>query len=209
MQRTDLQSAVSRFLERFTPPRGIAGNPEAMVDEAGQIAQAFSRLAPAGDLDGWWREASDELIRRMKSRAWPLVSEVEAACRAVNERAGAGSSHADSMAEAAALDRMEAWFRRFKSQMPGHGKPARTAELIRRGVLASEREARFHGFDLGASQSARALDQQPCRAETDHHERVTADLRALSERIGWNKADAIKLRDSIKPSPAFDHAGGF
>lgn len=208
MPPTEIETAITTFLERFTPPRGVAGNPGQMTTEARQITEAVARFAPRTGFADWWREASTELVRRMKSRAWPLVSEVEAACRAVNDRASGGAGSSDAMVESAALDRMERWFRQFKTQMPGHGKPQRTAELIRRGVLDNERAARFHGFELSRDQNARALDQRIGQDEADHHERVTGDLRAIADRIGMNRAEAAKLRETVKPSPAFDQAGG-
>lgn len=203
MQRTDLQSAVSRFLERFTPPRGVAGNPVAMVDEADQIAQAFARFAPVTGFDVWWSDVTDQLIRRMKTRAWPMVSEVEAACRIVNDRAmpSIGGGHSEAV-EAAAVDRMAAWFAKFRSQMPGHGKPTRTAEMIRRGVLADLREARFYGFELSGAQSKAALELPPCRAEVDHDRDVMDRLRALGDRMAPYAAEVHANRKTVKPTDA-------
>jgi hypothetical protein len=106
----------------------------------------------------------------------------------------------DAMVEDAAIIRMTEWFSKFKSQMPGHGRDTRTAELIRRGVLRDERDARFHGFDLSPWQRERSLDQEPCREEVRHNESVLSDLRATRERMEAHAAEFAAAKRNVKPS---------
>lgn len=194
---TELETALTAFLSRFTPPRVVAGNPVAMAEEADQILNAFARFEPHIGFSEWWRQVTDELVRRMETRAWPLVSEVERACQAVRQSRQGGQG-ADAV-EAMIIDHMETWFRRWKSQMPGYGNASRTMALIQRGVLANEREARFCGFALTEAMRQRAHEQEMGRDERDHHRRITVDLRILSERVSVNGADAKAKRETVIP----------
>lgn len=183
MQRAEIHSTVTAFLCRFTPPKQIADNDEHMAEEADLIVNEVARFAPGTGFPDWWREVGTELVRRMKTRAWPMLGEVEAACRAVNDRSGhSGPKGGNSReVEAKCIDMMADWHAKFGTEMPRMGKPERTAELIRRGVLASERDARFKRYTLSAHQERRAVEQPPTRDEWRHHVRVTARLRGISE----------------------------
>ena len=202
----ELEASLTAFLERFTPPRHIAGNPDAVRQEVAQLTDAFARFAPRDGFQTWWLGVTNELVRRMKTRAWPMVAEVETACQAAR-MARQGAMGEDAV-EAMILDRMEEWYRRFKSQMPGYGKASRTMALIRRGVFADEREARFRGFDLSHDMKERAFGQRIGRDELEHHRRVMGDLRALSERVAVNGADARAKRDHVIPEDPGEVAYG-
>ena len=76
---------------------------------------------------------------------------------------------------------MAEWFDRTGGQMPGFGRPSRTAALIRGGFLQDERFARFKSFDLDDQQRERARDQRMSREEWDQHTRVMAQLRGVSQ----------------------------
>lgn len=199
-QEPEIETATRLFLDRFSPPKHIAGSPDMIADEAFQITAAISRCAPVAGFAEWWIEASSEMIRRMKTRAWPLVSEVEAACRAVNERRRATDpSLSSDTNELAAIDRMEGWFRKFRDQIPGHGKPSRTMALIQRGVLADLREAHFRGFDLTPEQSETARNMRPGRAEEEHHRRVHGRILASIEAKASWREEIMEKHASVKP----------
>lgn len=193
----ELEASLTAFLERFTPPRHIAGNTDAVRQEVAQLTDAFARFAPRDGFQTWWLSVTNELVRRMKTRAWPMVAEVEIACQAARQLKH-GSMGEDAI-EAMILDRMEDWYRRFKSQMPGYGKASRTMALIRRGVFANEREARFRGFDLSHDMKERAFNQRIGQDELTHHRRVMGDLRALSERVAANGSDAKAKHSTVIP----------
>lgn len=200
MAHPELETSLVAFLERFSPPRSIAGNPAAMAEETDQLLAAFARFAPRDGFQTWWLATTNELVRRMKTRAWPMVGEVETACQAARQLQQ-GSMGEDAI-EAMILDRMEEWYRKFRNQMPGYGKASRTMALIRRGVFADEREARFYGFDLSHDMKERAFNQRIGRDELAHHRRVMGDLRALSERVAANGADAKAKRETVIPDDA-------
>lgn len=173
-----LSARFNEFLDRFSPPRSIQSNPKAMQDEADDMLRSVVRFAPREEYGEWIARVVSSLVEGMTTRSWPTVGEVIRACKSVSKPDTVTSR---SMVEEAALGRMEQWFEKFGSQLPGHGNPTRTAELIRRGVLTDEREARFKGFDLSEEQRRRALELRTGRAEWRHHVGVTARLRGISE----------------------------
>lgn len=171
-----LSHRFNEFLDRFSPPRSIQNNPKAMQDDADAMLRTVVRFAPRDGYSEWLDGVLITLQDGMTTRSWPSPGEVTKACRA------GGKGADDKSAEDQALLRMMAWHERYGSQMPGHGNPARTAELIRRGTLKNERDARFKGFDLSEDDTRRALDQEMTRDEWVHHCNVMAGLHGLEPR---------------------------
>lgn len=199
MEKTEeIKNAVANFLLRLSPPRSIAGNERLMADEMADITAAVSRHAPQMGFSEWWPKVGTEIMARMKARSWPLVSEVETVCRHINGAVGAGGV-SDEAKEAAAIDRMESWFRKFGDQAPSQGNPSRTMALIRRGVLRDIRHARFCGFDLTPEQMEKARDMPIGPEEQRHHDRVTDDLRAIGRRMAPYRDEIIEARKNVKP----------
>lgn len=188
-----IKAGLTGILERKTPPAAIRGNPDAQRGEVAAMVKTIARYAPVSGIDLWWDRFEDNLSRRMKTHGWPIPSEIDMACREVS---GRNAQDGGNAVEQEILRMMTEWFTRFADQLPGHGRPDRTAELIRRGVLADEREARFKGFDLGEDQRRRAMDQRMGRDEWRHHIRVTARLRGVSE------AEAeVSIRAEVRCGP--------
>jgi hypothetical protein len=177
----DLSERLTSLLGRRTPPRGFAGNESALREEFHALLRIITRFAPKTDWADWWRRFDDRVNAAVRTRAWPVAAEVEDACRAVAQELLADGSA--EIVEAAAVDRMAAWFAKFRDQMPGHGRPSRTRELIRRGVLRDLREARFYGFDLSPADEREALSMALHPAERQHHEAVLDGLRATNARL--------------------------
>jgi hypothetical protein len=192
-----LENSLGAFLLRASPPRHIAGNPQAMADEAASLGRVVNQRAPSQGYSDWWAKFADELQRRMKTRAWPIVSEIEAAAAAVAAQSRQSSEPDQDLIEGEAIKRMASWFEKFKSQLPSHGRSSRTAALIAQGVLQNEREARFYGFDLSDEQRRKSDDQAPSRAEEQHDRRVMADLRAISERHAATRDEVIRNRAAM------------
>lgn len=184
-----LSHRLSDLLARLSPPASIKANADAQRAEIAQMLKSIQRAAPTSGYQNWWQDFEEALSRRMKTRAWPIISEIEAAAEIISPDGHGGAS--DDMAESAAVSRMADWFARFKAQMPGHGRSSRSAELIRNGTFANEAEARFYGFDLDPAQMERAKGQQECHAATRHHNRVMDQLRVIRERNAVN-AEAVK-----------------
>ena len=208
----ELSQMLSGILGRLSPPRGLAGNDTAQSEEIKSLLRALSRCAPSQGYRDWFERFSDALASRMKTRAWPIVSEIEAAAASLaltGRSSGTGADGADYF-EGKAIDRMEEWFRKFGDQMPAHGKPMRTAALINRGVLRDLELARFIGFDLTLEQSeqARAMPMGP--ESQANYDRVMGDLRDIQDRqfvhaveVAANRAT---VKGSAKPFPATGEA---
>lgn len=179
----ELSQMLSGVLGRLSPPRGIANSEKAMTEEMAALFKALSACAPNQGYRQWFTDFADALASRAKTRAWPIVSEIQAAAKAVADQSrGGDTSVGADFYEVKAIDRMEEWFRKFGDQMPGHGKSSRTEALIRRGVLKNIRDARFRGFDLTIEQSASARDMPESAEEAAHHAEVMARLTEITER---------------------------
>lgn len=200
----ELSQMLSGVLGRLSPPRGIANSERAMGDEVAALAKALSRAAPSQGYRAWFEDFSDALASRAKTRAWPIVSEIEAAAKAVADRSAQSSSGPDNADyyEIKAIDRMADWFGKFHSQLPGHGKPSRTAALISRGVLRDLRDARFCGFDLSDDQMAAAVAMPMGADEARHHNTITADLMAIAERNASIAEEIAAKRRIVKSGVA-------
>lgn len=197
----EISQLMSGFLGRLSPPRGIANSEKALGEEMAALVKALSRCAPSQGYREWFDGFSDALSSRMKTRAWPIVSEIEAAAAAVSamrHSGGSGPENADHY-ETKALDRMEDWFRKFHDQMPGHGKPARTVELIRRGVLRDLEQARFLGFDLTIEQSEQARSMPMGREAQANYDRVMSYLQDIQERQFAYAGEVAANRETVKP----------
>ncbi|NBW13848.1 MAG: hypothetical protein EBR82_38185, partial [Caulobacteraceae bacterium] len=154
--RNDVKMAVAAFLDTLVTPRHLADNAEGKRDEVRDICSAVAQFAPRQNFPDWWQRVKTEIKGASQTRAWPLMSEVQTACRNVNARdrannaAGAARDVEDVM-----VQMMADWFRRCRSQMPSCGRASRTMALIRLGVLADVSEARFYGFDLDPAEMER------------------------------------------------------
>lgn len=192
-RETHLTQRFNEFLDRFAPPRSIANNPTAMQQDADDMLRTVLRYAPSNGYSEWLDRVLRDLQEGMTTRSWPAPGELARACKAassVGQPQGAASN-----TEGRVVDMMADWHAKFGTEMPRMGKPERTAELIRRGVLASERDAHFKRYTLSAHQERRAVEQPPTRDEWRHHVRVTARLRGISEA----EAEASLRMDSRAP----------
>lgn len=198
-----LTERLSGLLSRLSPPRAILTNPEAQRAEVAMLLRGVLRLAPSRDYADWWGRFEDELLRRMKTRAWPISSEMDQAARGLSAGRGETDDN-DNRIEAGAISRLEDWFGKFKSQMPGHGRPERTSELIRRGVLPNERAARFHGFDLSQHARETALEQPMGDDEWRHHIAVIARLRGIApNEAEFTERAALSANQLPRRAPVF------
>lgn len=190
LRKVEIAEKLTRFLARFSPPTSIRDNPQAMQDETDALLRRLLHHGPANGAGQWAEKVLQACEVHMQTRAWPTVREVDRACD--EQRRLHPPQAANDGVEAQMVDRLAAWFAKFGTQMPGCGNPARTQELIRRGVLKSEREARFKGFTLGSDQMDRAMAQEPTIDEQRHHDGVLFDLRATNERIERNRAARVE-----------------
>lgn len=198
---SDLSMRFNRWIARFSPPRVIASNPQALEDEAKALFGLVLKNAPSANWEQWWNDCIVELEAGMTTRSWPAPGEI---ARAFRKHSLAGSKSDDgvnSQVEANAIKMLIDWYYKFGNQMPGMGRGDRTAELIRRGILKNEREARFAGFTLASDAFAKVPLEKQKRspAEVEHHSAVMA-------RFGQH-ADTNSARDA--PDPELDPPDDF
>lgn len=203
----DITMRVNAWLDRFSPPRQIANNPQAMQDDANAILRIFLDHAPDDGWQGWFEDALRRLEASMTTRSWPAPGEVVRACRGAErpqEQAGP-----NARAEVAAVDALIGWFQKFGTQMPGMGNGFRTRKMVERGIFKDLAEARFRGFTLfpddereilarRAEQSRRGdpLSSILGDAEYRRHVAVLANIWGVSE------TDA---EDRARQSPELQH----
>jgi hypothetical protein len=193
-----ITARFNEWLDRFTPPRGIINNLDAQQRDANAMLATVLRFAPRHDYGDWLPAMLIRLEEAMTTRSWPAPGEVAKACKTETHGAPGGGSQ---LTEAQAVDRMADWYGKFQTQLPGHGRDTRTAELIRRGTLANEREARFRGFSLSPDMARTAATQRPSRDEWRHHVGVMARLRGVDEA-----EVEMQIRAEFKDAPAVDRS---
>lgn len=188
----DITMRVNAWLDRFSPPRQIANNPQAMQDDANAVLRIFLEHAPSEAWQAWFDDALRRLEASMTTRSWPAPGEVVRACRGAERPQDVTGPN--SRAEAAAVDALIGWYQKFGTQMPGMGNGGRTRKLVQRGIFRDLAEARFKGFTLfpdderailadRAEQSRRnvPLDSILGHAEYRRHVAVLARIRGVSE----------------------------
>lgn len=194
MLKGEIEKAVATFLARYSPPRSISSDPQAKADEAQMIITAVVRFAPSAGFPEWWSQVAFEIARHMTTRAWPLVSEVETACRAVTEANRSSNSASQGPCEETNLDLMAAWFRRHNDEAPGMGKPSRTIVLINRGVLRDLRHARDRGFTLTPDQLEKAKELPPGPEEIRNHNRILEGLHTIQQSMAVRPEENATMR---------------
>ena len=193
-----ITARFNEWLDRFTPPRGILNNLDAQQRDANAMLATVLRFAPRNDYGDWLPAMLIRLEEAMTTRSWPAPGEVAKACKTETQGVAGGSAQ---LTEGQAVDRMADWYGKFQTQLPGHGRDSRTAELIRRGTLANEREARFRGFSVSEDMARTAATQRMGRDEWRHHVSVMARLRGIDEA----EVEA-QIRAEVRDAPVSDRA---
>ena len=81
MTRTEeISSLFLRWLDRFTPPTRLKANDQARQDEAESLFKVLLRSAPQTGYADWVAGVLLVTEGTMKTRAWPTVHELGAAC---------------------------------------------------------------------------------------------------------------------------------
>lgn len=188
----EISARFTRWLKRFSPPRQIANDREAMQDDADALLRIILEQAPRADCLAWYDDAIHRLEVGMNTRAWPAPGEVMKACRsalAARPSSVFGNNENDPV-----IDLMIVWHNCKGRQMPGYGTPARTRELIRRGVLHDIADARHRGYAICSEEQRKLLVDRARRraagecmadimdpAEYEDHIRVLAGLKGISD----------------------------
>lgn len=81
LRREEVAEILTKFLERFSPPRQMLENKDAQQAEAELLLKVLLRYAPNREAGHWTRRVLNVVAERMKTRAWPLASEVGAVAK--------------------------------------------------------------------------------------------------------------------------------
>ncbi|QBX34607.1 hypothetical protein E4191_07695 [Paracoccus liaowanqingii] len=197
----DLSMRFNNWLNRFSPPRQIANNPQAMQDDADGLLRIILDHTPGEGWQDWYHDAIRRLEAGMTTRAWPAPGEVVKACRAAEAPRPSGAL--SGAGEAQVIGMMINWLGKFGRQMPGYGNALRTRELIRRGALRDVAEARDRGFALFPDEEQALLEDRRARraagetieqiigtSEWNRHVRILARIWDCSEFEAHERAGA-------------------
>lgn len=80
LRSAEIGKQFQEWAERLTPPQGIKNNPKAMQAEWDALLKVLLRFAPGDGYNGWVAEALERCGMNLKTRAWPTVHELGAAC---------------------------------------------------------------------------------------------------------------------------------
>ncbi len=80
LRNAEIARQFQDWLQRYSPPQGIKSNPKAMQAEAEALLKVVLRFAPQDGYNGWVDDALTQCAYAMKTRAWPTVNELGAAC---------------------------------------------------------------------------------------------------------------------------------
>lgn len=76
----DIKAALTRWLDRYSPPASMKNNPQAVQDEVMGLLRLLLRHAPAINYDDWVAEVLERCSQVMKTRAYPTQHELGAEC---------------------------------------------------------------------------------------------------------------------------------
>lgn len=174
-RKTYVSEAFNRWLERYSPPRSMAGNERAQQDEADALMRAVLAFAPSEGFRDWTGLALDALSEACETRAWPTVGEVRKTLRGVRfvpEGAAAAASldpvaiNSTRMTKGEPVPERFLWGR-WAKQMLEAGVSKQTLDGYRRSLHAGVFESRGEGAALKWADEVKA-----------HH---AADLAALRD----------------------------
>lgn len=88
----EIKDRLDGWLGRYTPPKAIRSNPEAVKQELMSLLRIMLKYAPTEGYERWCQQAFDACSEIMKTRAWPTANELGSACIGLRKEAQ-GSAH--------------------------------------------------------------------------------------------------------------------
>lgn len=182
LRQAEIAKMLAQWLESYTPPRSMAGNAEALQRESERLLSVLTKFAPQEGYNGWVSSVLEQCSYQMKTRAWPTVGELGAACS--NARKAMKPSEKPA---AFVLDVHELNANRMKAgEAVGEGYlyGREAVEMIARGLIDQEtmtkyRSAAFfrrkdiHGEEAALAWEAEAKQRHE-DAKTARKQRVAA-----------------------------------
>jgi hypothetical protein len=96
LRKVEIAQALSNWLDRYSCPMHLREKPEAAQKEAEALAGVLTRFAPNEEFQPFLNRVFSQLDYQMKTRAWPTVSEMGAACSNVRKESRHGNSQGDT-----------------------------------------------------------------------------------------------------------------
>jgi hypothetical protein len=97
IRETEIAERLSNWLDRYAVPMHLRDKPEATQAEAESLARVLSKFAPKTDYVPFLNQVFDEVDLLMKTRAWPTVSEIGAACSNIRKSTRLAQPRADDL----------------------------------------------------------------------------------------------------------------
>lgn len=80
LRQAEIAKQLAQWLESYSPPRSMAGNPEALQRESERLLGVLTKFAPQDGYNGWVSSVLEQCAYQMKTRAWPTVGELGSVC---------------------------------------------------------------------------------------------------------------------------------
>lgn len=141
IREAEIARIFADWLALYSAPRNIAGNDVLMQRESERLLGVIVKMAPNEGYISWVGTVLDVVSSNMKTRAWPTVQEIGAACSNVRKEL-----RRDVAVPSTALDIYELNANRMKSgEAVGegylYGKEA--VEMIARGLIDQETMTKY------------------------------------------------------------------
>lgn len=154
IRESEIAKTFAEWLQFYSPPRQIAQSPEMMQKESERLLSIIVKMAPHEGYNGWVGAVLDVVASNMKTRAWPTVAEIGAACSSQNKSL---RKSPDAAPQPTAMDVYELNANRMKAGEPVgegylYGKEA--IEMIVRGLIDEATMTRYRSGAFFARKNA-------------------------------------------------------
>lgn len=82
-RNSDLKNSVMKMLARLNAPRAVAGNTEAMKQEAEFLCSVVVKVAPSRGYTDWFSEFEEQVFSNLETRTWPTSKEMHKAAKTI------------------------------------------------------------------------------------------------------------------------------
>lgn len=181
-RKSAVTNHLGHLLSGYEPPYNLRDDQAKQVREATEVAELIINTLPTSlnenQITATFERAGKELKKVAKSRSWPIAKDIlEAIRRATPE------PEAEDIEQAAtgSLEKAIQYLKETRRAHNFHNGQHIARELIKRGLLQDERDARWRGFDMAGVPKDIINSQRMTLEEWQNHIRVMARLKNCSE----------------------------
>ena len=181
-RKSAVTNHLGHLLSGYEPPYNLRDDQAKQVREATEVAELIINALPTSlnqnQITATFERAGKELKKVAKSRSWPIAKDIlEAIRRATPE------PEAEDIEQAAtgSLEKAIQYLKETRRAHSFHNGQHIARELIKRGLLQDERDARWRGFDMAGVPKDIINSQRMTLEEWQNHIRVMARLKNCSE----------------------------